>query len=206
MSDRPHSSDKVNEKKVDAGLSNFADEVYAKRENTLPRNQPGTDKPGNIDFIHMNEIDDVFNKDGFATKDSLKAALSGRKGSLKDGDIKQMLGDFDVLSKQFDDKDGGKKGISRDDVAKYTYPIDKNHISDEALKVVGKTGDGMITRDALQTALQRKDLTEVQRDDIKYMQHQYNQLKGEHYDGKKNDIGLSKEDIFAANRKIEQRF
>lgn len=161
--------------------------------------------PPGFNHIETSTFDKLANKDGFVTKDSLKKAASDPSlDDIQRDDVQHMLKNFKVLSKEFDDKDGGKKGISREDVAKYNFPNDINHIESSTIDKLARAADGTITKDSLADALKRKDLSDVERDDMEYLQRQYTNIKDLSPAGAKKELGISISDIAASNARVDQ--
>ena len=161
--------------------------------------------PPGFNHIETSTFDKLANKDGFVTRDSLKKAASDPSlDDIQRDDVQHMLKNFKVLSKEFDDKDGGKKGISREDVAKYNFPNDINHIESSTIDKLGLAADGTITKDSLAAGLKRKDLSDVERDDMEYLQRQYSNIKELSPAGGKKELGISIADIAASNARVDQ--
>ncbi len=161
--------------------------------------------PAGFNHIESSTFDKLANKDGFVTKESLKkAAQDPALDDIQRDDVQHMLKNFKVLSKEFDDKDGGKKGISREDVAKYNFPNDVNHIESSTIDKLGRAADGTITKDSLADGLKRKDLSDVERDDMEYLQRQYTNIKELSPAGGKKELGISIADIAASNARVDQ--
>lgn len=161
--------------------------------------------PPGFNRIETCTFDLVANQDGFVTRDSLrKAAQNPNLNEVQKDDVQHMLKNFKYLTKEFDDNDGGKFGISREDIAKYNFAADVNHVESSTIDKLGKASDGTITREALAEGLSRDDLSDIERDDIKYLQRQFINIKGLSPGGEPNCLGISMADIAASNARVEQ--
>lgn len=170
---------------------------------TNNRNPKETNLPAAFNHIEISTMDRVADKDGFMSKESLeKAAKDPTLDDIQKDDVQHMLDNFQLLADVVDDKDGGKKGISREDIAKYNFPHEINHIETSSIDKLTKAADGSITKDALEKALQRTDLSDVERDDLEYLQRQYNNVKGL-AGGAEQGAGISQADITEFNKRAD---
>lgn len=211
MADKPEASQREVAHENPGEKPDFSDVLS--RPTTMPQRFPEARNftgslPNDFNFIDMKDAAPLFNDQGFITREALQKAPGTDKISTPDkdaaqDDIKTMLKNFDIMSREADDKDGGAKGISRDDIAKYNWDQDLNHIDPKSAEIVPKTRDGLITREALDQTLKRKDLDEMQRDDLEYMKHQYRQIKDLGHKDNDGGRGISKNDIFASNNRIK---
>ena len=160
--------------------------------------------PIGFNHIETSTFDLAANKDGFVTADSLqKAAKNPNLDSVQKDDVKYMLSNFGFLRDQVKD---GSKGISREDIAKYNFPHDINHIEDSTVAKLDKAADGTITKGAIADGLKRSDLSDIERDDMQYMQRQYANLKELSPSAAKKELGISISDIAASNARIGHYF
>ncbi|CAN5135153.1 hypothetical protein BH11CYA1_BH11CYA1_07260 [soil metagenome] len=154
-----------------------------------------------FNHIETSTFDLVANKDDVITKAALKkAADSPALDEVQKDDVQHMLTNFALLRDQV--KDGGK-GISREDIAKYNFPHDINHIEDSTVAKLTKAGDGTITKDGIAEGLKRTDLSDIERDDLQYLQRQYSNIKELTPSGSKKELGISIADIAASNSRVE---
>lgn len=161
--------------------------------------------PPGFNRIETSTFDLIANQDGFVTRESLKkAAQNPNLDEVQKDDVQHMLKNFKYLTKEFDDKDGGKYGISREDIAKYNFTADVNHVESSTIEKLEKASDGTITREALAAGLEREDLSDFERDDIKYLQRQFTNIKSLCPGGEAHGLGLSMADIAASNARVEQ--
>lgn len=161
--------------------------------------------PLGFNRIETSTFDLIANQDGFVTRQSLKkAAQNPNLDEVQKDDVQHMLKNFKYLTKEFDDNDGGKYGISREDIAKYNFTADVNHVESSTIDKLDKASDGTITREALAAGLEREDLSDFERDDIKYLQRQFTNIKSLCPGGEANGLGLSMADIAASNARVEQ--
>jgi len=195
------SADKAGDGEKPININDVDMQAFAPMKNGFDR------LPQGFNHIENSTFDLLANKDGFVTKDGLKKAIENSNlDDVQKDDVQHMLTNFKLLSKEFDDKDGGKRGISREDVAKYNFPHDVNHIESSTVDKLAKAADGTITKDALADGLKRTDLNDIERDDIKYLQRQYANIKALSPDGAsggKNELGISTDDIALSNRRTE---
>ncbi len=159
--------------------------------------------PPGFNHIEISTVDKVADKDGFITKEALlKAAKDPTLDEIEKDDVQHMLKNFELLADKFDDKDEGKKGISREDIAKYNFPGEINFIETSTIDKLAKAKDGSITKEAIEKGLKRDDLTDVERDDMEYLKRQYNNIKG--LAGGRATEGISQADIKEFNRRAEE--
>lgn len=134
--------------------------------------------PLGFNRIEASTFDLLANQDGFVTRESLKkAAQNPNLDEVQKDDVQHMLKNFKFLTKEFDDNDRGKFGISREDIAKYNSTADVNHVESSTIDRLDKSSDGSITREALTAGLEREDLSDYERDDIEYLLRQYTNIK-----------------------------
>ncbi len=160
-------------------------------------------KPSYSKGIDASTFDLLADETGFVTRDSLeKAAGRGRLDGGQRTDVLHMLNNFELVSQEFDDKDGGRNGISREDVARHNFRNEINHIESSTIDKLDKAADGTITKEALAEGLKRSDLTHYERDDMQYLQKRYASIKDLSPDGVNKDLGISLADIELNNAKV----
>lgn len=182
------------------------DDVDVVSKKSAPSMARGLDSlPTGFNRIETSTFDLLANQDGFVTRESLKkAAQNPDLDEVQKDDVQHMLKNFKYLTKEFDDSDGGKFGISREDIAKYDFTADVNHVESSTVDKLDKASDGSITREALSAGLERQDLSDYERDDIEYLQRQFTNIRALSPDGDPNCQGISMADIAASNARVEQ--
>lgn len=134
--------------------------------------------PPGFNRIEASTFGLLANQDGFVTRESLKkAAQNPNLDEVQKDDVQHMLKNFKFLTKEFNDNARGKFGISREDIAKYNFTADVNHVESSTIDRLDKSSDGSITREALTAGLEREDLSDYERDDIEYLLRQYTNIK-----------------------------
>ena len=193
-------------KKVKKSQPSDLDDVDVVKKKSAPLMARGLDSlPLGFNRIEASTFDLLANQDGFVTRESLKkAANNPNLDDVRKDDVQHMIKNFKYLTKEFDDNDGGKFGISREDIAKYNFTADVNHVESSTIEKLDKASDGSITREALSAGLERGDLSDYERDDIEYLQRQFTNIRGLSPDGKSTCLGISMADIAASNARVEQ--
>ncbi len=194
----PQSNPEATEKPL--GINDI--DMRAGKYEASNHNKSETNLPAGFNHIEISTVNRVADKDGFISKESLRdAAKDPTLDKFQKDDVRHMLNNFQLLSDVVDDKDGGKKGISREDIAKYNFPHEINYIETSSIAKLTKAKDGSITRDALEQGLKRKDLSDSERDDLEYLQQQFNNIKGFAQEGAKQGVGISAADIAEFNKR-----